>query len=84
MARSWTATSVAGTGQRGCPVLLQNLTGYEIDALDRSYNLTDGHAFRRWSAAEEAVINESSRLFKNYAGTLLAEVCRRVSDSVAV
>jgi aspartate/methionine/tyrosine aminotransferase len=27
--------------------------------------LTDGHAFRRWSAAEEAIIGRSTHLFKN-------------------
>ena len=35
--------------------MFRNLTGYEIDSLPQSYNLTDGHAFRRWSAAEEAI-----------------------------
>jgi aspartate/methionine/tyrosine aminotransferase len=48
-------------------VLCKNLTSYEIDALHRTYNLTDGHAFRRWSAAEEAVIDRSPRLFKNHS-----------------
>jgi aspartate/methionine/tyrosine aminotransferase len=42
-----------------------NLTVYEIDSLPQSFNLTDGHAFRRWSAAEEAIINRSAQLFKN-------------------
>jgi hypothetical protein len=27
--------------------MFKNLTGYEIDTLPESYNLTDGHAFRR-------------------------------------
>jgi aspartate/methionine/tyrosine aminotransferase len=44
---------------------VKNLTGYEIETLPRSYNLTDGHAFRRWSAAEEAIIDSSAQLFKN-------------------
>src|ERR1700732_3858113 len=44
---------------------VKNLTGYEIDTLPRSYNLTDGHAFRGWSAAEEAIIDRSAQLFKN-------------------
>jgi len=45
--------------------MFKNLTGYEIDCLPQSYNLTDGHAFRRWSAAEEAIIDQSAQLFKN-------------------
>jgi aspartate/methionine/tyrosine aminotransferase len=45
--------------------MFKNLTGYEIDSLPHSYNLTDGHAFRRWTAAEEAIIDRSAQLFKN-------------------
>jgi aspartate/methionine/tyrosine aminotransferase len=45
--------------------MFKNLTSYEIDSLPRSYNLTDGHAFRRWSAAEEAIIDQSALLFKH-------------------
>ena len=45
--------------------MFRNLTGCEIDTLLQSYNLTDGHAFRRWFAAEEAIIDRSARLFKN-------------------
>jgi aspartate/methionine/tyrosine aminotransferase len=45
--------------------LFKNLTCYEIDTLPRTYNLTDGHAFRRWSAAEEAIIDCAPRLFKS-------------------
>jgi histidinol-phosphate/aromatic aminotransferase/cobyric acid decarboxylase-like protein len=45
--------------------MFKNLTGYEIDTLPQSYNLTDGHAFRRWSPAEEAVIDGAARLFKH-------------------
>jgi aspartate/methionine/tyrosine aminotransferase len=44
--------------------MLRNLTSYEIDSLPQSYNLTDGHAFRRWLAAEEAIIDRSAQLFK--------------------
>jgi len=44
--------------------LYRNLTGYEIETLDQTYNLTDGHAFRRWSPAEEAIINRLPQLFK--------------------
>ena len=47
--------------------MFKNLTGYEIDTLPRLYNLTDGHAFRGWSAAEEAIIDRSAQLFKNKA-----------------
>src|SRR5262249_6931786 len=46
-------------------MMFKNLTGYEIDTLPQSYNLTDGHAFRRWSAAEEALIDQAPFLFKN-------------------
>jgi aspartate/methionine/tyrosine aminotransferase len=45
--------------------MCKNLTVYEIDSLPQTYNLTDGHAFRRWSAAEEAIIDRSAHLFKN-------------------
>jgi aspartate/methionine/tyrosine aminotransferase len=45
--------------------MFKNLTGYEIDSLPRSYNLTDGHAFRRWSIAEEGIIDRAAALFKN-------------------
>jgi aspartate/methionine/tyrosine aminotransferase len=46
-------------------MMFKNLTGYEIDSLPQSWNLTDGHAFRRWFAGEEAIINRSAHLFKN-------------------
>jgi aspartate/methionine/tyrosine aminotransferase len=46
--------------------MFKNLTEYEIDTLPQTYNLTDGHAFRRWSAAEEAIIDRSAQLFKNH------------------
>jgi aspartate/methionine/tyrosine aminotransferase len=45
--------------------MFRNLTGYEIDTLPQTYNLTDGHAFRRWFPAEEAIINRSAQLFKH-------------------
>jgi aspartate/methionine/tyrosine aminotransferase len=45
--------------------MFRNLTEYEIDTLPQTYNLTDGHAFRRWFAAEEAIIDRSAQLFKN-------------------
>jgi aspartate/methionine/tyrosine aminotransferase len=46
--------------------MFRNLTGYEIETLPETYNLTDGHAFRRWFAAEEAIIDRSAQLFKNH------------------
>ena len=45
--------------------MFKNLTGYEIDSLPQSFNLTDGHAFRRWFAAEVAIIDRSAHFFKN-------------------
>jgi aspartate/methionine/tyrosine aminotransferase len=45
--------------------MFKNLTAYEITSLPQTFNLTDGHAFRRWSAAEEAIIDGSAQLFKN-------------------
>jgi aspartate/methionine/tyrosine aminotransferase len=46
--------------------MFRKLTEYEIDTLPQTYNLTDGHAFRRWSAAEEAIIDRVAHLFKKY------------------
>jgi aspartate/methionine/tyrosine aminotransferase len=43
----------------------KNLTSYEIETLSQSYNLTDGHAFRRWTRSEEAIIDRSAELFRN-------------------
>jgi aspartate/methionine/tyrosine aminotransferase len=45
--------------------MLKNLTAYEIATLPQTFNLTDGHAFRRWSAGEEAIIDRSAQLFRN-------------------
>jgi hypothetical protein len=45
--------------------MFKNLTEYEIDTLPQTYNLTDGHAFRRWFAAEETIIDQSPSLFRN-------------------
>jgi aspartate/methionine/tyrosine aminotransferase len=45
--------------------MFKNLTGYEIDTLSQVYNLTDGHAFRRWLPAEEAIIDRAAQLFKH-------------------
>jgi aspartate/methionine/tyrosine aminotransferase len=58
------ASGQSGSGTTG-PTMVKNLTSYEIDSLPQSYNLTDGHAFRRWSAAEESIIDRSARLFKD-------------------
>jgi aspartate/methionine/tyrosine aminotransferase len=54
----------------------RNLTAYEIDTLPQTYNLTDGHAFRRWSAAEEAIIDRSAQLFKNTTRRMQVEIER--------
>jgi aspartate/methionine/tyrosine aminotransferase len=56
--------------------MFRNLTGYEIDSLSRSYNLTDGHAFRRWFAVEEAIIDRSAQLFKNNTRRQQSEIER--------
>ncbi len=56
--------------------MFKNLTGYEIDSLPQSYNLTDGHAFRRWSAAEETIIDRSALLFKRNDRRRQAEIER--------
>jgi hypothetical protein len=45
--------------------MFRNLTGCEIDTLPQTCNLTDGHAFRRWFAAEEAITGRPAQLFKN-------------------
>jgi aspartate/methionine/tyrosine aminotransferase len=47
-------------------VSFKNLTSYEIDTLPRTYNLTDGHAFRKWSTAEEGIIEKTPQLLKRY------------------
>lgn len=61
-------------GQRQGPVTFKNLTGYEIETLPRAYNLTDGHAFRRWSPAEEAIIDRSTQLFKSSDRRMQVEI----------
>jgi aspartate/methionine/tyrosine aminotransferase len=57
--------------------MFRNLTGYEIDSLPQSYNLTDGHAFRRWFAVEEAIIDQSAQLFKSTNRQLQNEIERQ-------
>jgi aspartate/methionine/tyrosine aminotransferase len=56
--------------------MFKNLTGYEIDSLPHAYNLTDGHVFRRWSGAEEAIINRAAQLFKSATRRHQAEIER--------
>ena len=51
---------------RGTVTIFKNLTGYEIETLPEEYNLTDGHAFRSWTADEEAVISRSAEFFKRH------------------
>jgi aspartate/methionine/tyrosine aminotransferase len=59
----------------------RNLTTFEIDHLPQTYNLADGHAFRRWLAAEEAIIDRSSHLFKDNSRRLQSQIERQyVSD----
>lgn len=41
----------------------RNLTQEEVDALPFEGNLSDGHAFRSWTAAESAIIADSARYF---------------------
>jgi aspartate/methionine/tyrosine aminotransferase len=54
--------------------MFKNLTGYEIASLHQSYNLTDGHAFRRWIAAEESIIDGMAEIFKNSNRQLQIEI----------
>jgi aspartate/methionine/tyrosine aminotransferase len=61
----------------------KNLTGYELDSLHRSYNLTDGHAFRRWTAAEEAIIDRSPELFKHHSRQMQAAIEREYTHDFA-
>jgi aspartate/methionine/tyrosine aminotransferase len=56
--------------------MFKNLTGFEIDTLPRSYNLTDGHAFRRWLPAEEAIIDRSAHLFRSHSRRQQVEIER--------
>jgi aspartate/methionine/tyrosine aminotransferase len=56
--------------------MFKNLTGYEIDTLPQTYNLTDGHAFRRWFAAEAAIIDRAGQLFKNNSRQQQVEIER--------
>jgi aspartate/methionine/tyrosine aminotransferase len=48
------------------PYMHKNLTSYEIETLPHCYNLTDGHAFRRWFPPEQAIIDRLPELFKNH------------------
>jgi aspartate/methionine/tyrosine aminotransferase len=57
-------------------MIFKNLTEYEIDTLARAYNLTDGHAFRGWSPAEEAIIDSAPQLFKRHNRLMQAQIER--------
>ncbi|SRR5258708_3997724 len=41
-----------------------NITKIEIPFLSEDFNLTDGHAYRKWSVDEENIINNSVTFFK--------------------
>jgi hypothetical protein len=69
--------------ERGRSLSFKNLTCYEIDSLGRSYNLTDGHAFRRWTAAEEAIIDRSPQLFKHNSRQMQAAIEREYTRDFA-
>jgi aspartate/methionine/tyrosine aminotransferase len=56
--------------------MFKSLTGYEIDTLPQTYNLTDGHAFRRWLPAEEAIIDRAPQLFRNNSRRMQVEIER--------
>src|SRR5581483_1496349 len=45
--------------------ILNNITEIEIPYLPRDFNLTDGHAYRKWSKDEEKIIDRSPEFFKN-------------------
>jgi hypothetical protein len=57
---SWVWFVLVGTW-----TMVMNLTTYKIATLPQTFNLTDGPAFRRWFAAEEAIIDRSAQLFRN-------------------
>lgn len=63
-------------------MMFRNLTGYVIDSLPQSCNLTDGQAFGRWFAAVEAIIDPSEQLFKSANRQLQDEIERQyIRDS---
>lgn len=45
--------------------MLKNITEYEIPFLPENFNLTDGHAYRKWSKEEEKIIDNVGDIFKN-------------------
>ena len=45
-------------------IILKNITEHEIIRLPEAYNLTDGHAYRHWSASEERIIDRTPEFFK--------------------
>jgi hypothetical protein len=54
--------------------MFRDLTGYELETLPQTYNLTDGHAFRRWFPAEEASIDRLADLFRHNARRMQAHI----------
>jgi aspartate/methionine/tyrosine aminotransferase len=42
-----------------------NLTDAEVAALEEHHNLADGHAFRRWTDEELAIVERSTAIFKS-------------------
>ena len=54
----------------------KNLTAYEIASLPKVFNLTDGHAFRRWDSAEQQIIDSSPNLFKSTDRRMQPEIER--------
>lgn len=44
---------------------MNNLTGVEVAALDQQHNLADGHAFRAWDVAEQAIVDRCAAIFQS-------------------
>jgi aspartate/methionine/tyrosine aminotransferase len=65
--------------------VLKNLTTYEIDTLPHHFNLTDGHAFRPWTAEEETIIDHAACLFRNNTRQKQASIEREyIQDFLAL
>jgi hypothetical protein len=71
-----------GDGFPGAKTMLKTITAYEVATLPKTFNLTDGHAFRRWSAAEEAIIDRSAHLFKNNDRRRQSEIEREYAEAL--
>lgn len=54
--------------------MIRNLTERQVAVLSKEYNLADGHAYRKWNAAEHAVIDALPTKFR--------QVNRRQQDSI--